>query len=265
MPRQRMMTAVQLPGHRFLESVLRIDRQLAEGASTFLLNEHAIESLWETALRLKCGGPWYWLLLARLAEAALLCAGHYADSCEYRAAGDFLVNPREIRVIDRRSGSSAIKNRHGRLSEQFGMEGDDRKGRLKEFAGSMLLETTKLPLLPHMALALRASGCISEDYLQRLELKQCRIAGTLAFLAAWRIENAAELWRRMLTAPAGEREFVESNLCRFNRRTFQRLGTDLHRSLTAPDYQSPFLIGRYPGHIPRRPKGSVAVHAVPVL
>ena len=86
-----------------------------------------------------------------------------------------------------------IKSRHGRLSEQFGMEGNDRKGRLKEFARSMVLETTRLPLLPHMTLALKASGYISKDYLQRLELKQCRIADTLAFLAAWRIEDAAEL------------------------------------------------------------------------
>ena len=259
-----MITAVQLPAHRFLESVLRIDRQLAAGASTSLLNEHAIESLWEAALRLECDGPWYWLLLARLTEAALLCAGHYADSCEYRAAGDILVNPREIRITDRRSGSSTIKSRHGRLSEQFGMGGNDCNGRLKEFARGMVLETTRLPLLPHMTLALKASGCISEDYLQRLELKQCRIADTLAFLAAWRVEDAAELWRRMRTSTAGEREFVESNLCRFNRGTFQRLGADLHRSLTTPDYRSPFLTGRHPGNIPRRPRGSVAVHAVPM-
>jgi len=260
-----MMTAVQLPAHRFLGSVLRIDRQLAEGASASLLNEHAIESLWEAALRLECDGPWYWLLLARLAEAALLCAGHYADSCEYRAAGDILVNPREIRVIDRRSGSSTIKRRHGRLSEQFGMEGNDRQDRLKDFAGSMVLETTSPPLLPHMALALKASGSISEDYLRRLELKQCRIADTLAFLAAWRIADAAELWRRMRTSTAGEREFVESNLCRFSRGTLQKLGADLQKSLTTPDYRSPFLTGRYPGDLPRRPRGSVAVNAVPML
>jgi hypothetical protein len=258
------MTVVRPPVHCSLEPVLRIDHELDKGVIACLLNEHTIEGLWTTACRIECDSPCYWLLMARLAEAALLCAGNYADNCEYRAAGDFLVNPREIRITDRRNGSSIIKNRHGRLSEQFGMEGDDRKGRLKEFASSMVLETTKLPLLPHMTLALRASGFISEDYLQRLELKQCRIAGTLAFLAAWRIEDAAELWRRMLASPAGEREFVESNLCRFNRGTFQRLGADLHRSLTAPDYQSPFLIGRYLGHTPRRPKGSVAVHAVPM-
>jgi hypothetical protein len=259
------MTAVRPPVHFSLELVLRIDNDLDKGVIAGLLNEVTIESLWTTACRIECDRPSYWLLMARLAEAALLCAGNYADNCEYRAAGDFLVNPREIRITDRRNGSSIIKNRHGRLSEQFGTEGDDRKGRLKEFASSMVLETTKLPLLPHMTSALRASGFISEDYLQRLALKQCRIADTLAFLAAWRIEDAAELWRRMLTSPAGEREFVESNLCRFNRGTFQRLGADLHRSLTAPDHQSPFLMGRYPGHILRRPKGSVAVHAVPML
>jgi hypothetical protein len=261
-----MTTMVRPSVHRFLEPVIRIDYELDKGVSACLLNEHSIEDLWAAARRLECDGSCYWLLMARLAEAALLCAGNYADSCEYRAAGDFLVNPREIRVVDRRKGSSTLKNRHGRLSEQFGIERVGCcQGKLKEFASSMALETTQLPLLPHMTSALRASGFISEDYLQQLDLKQCRIADALAFLAAWGIEEAAQLWRRLLTATAGEREFVESNLCRFDRGTFQRLGADLHRSLATPDYQSPFLTGRHPGHVsPRRPRGSVVVHAVPM-
>ena len=34
--------------------------------------------------------PWYWLLMARLAEAALLCAGNYADNCEYQGRRGYL-------------------------------------------------------------------------------------------------------------------------------------------------------------------------------
>jgi hypothetical protein len=260
-----MMTTVRLPAHRFFESVLPIDQQLAEGVSTFLLNEPAIENLWEAALRLECDAPWYWLLLARLAEAALLCAGRYADSCEYRAAGDFLVNPREIRVIDRRSGSSTVKDRHGRLSDLFGIAGEDRPGKLREFARHMVLETTRAPLLPHMTSTLKDSGCISPDYVRHLEQGQCRIADTLAFLAAWRIEDAAELYRRLLASSASEREFAESNLCRFGSEIFNRLGADLRRSLSTPEYQSTFLARRYRGPVPRRPdRRPVAVHAVPV-
>ena len=35
----------------------------------------------------------YWLTYVRIREAALLCAGNYADNGEYQAAGDLLVNP----------------------------------------------------------------------------------------------------------------------------------------------------------------------------
>ena len=34
--------------------------------------------------------PAYWLALARLFELSLICAGHYADNCEFSAAGDLL-------------------------------------------------------------------------------------------------------------------------------------------------------------------------------
>jgi hypothetical protein len=260
-----MMTAVQLPVHGNLDSVLCIDRQLAGGASTSLLNEHVIESLWESALRLECDGPWYWLLLARLAEAALLCAGQYADSCEYRAAGDFLVNPREIRVIDRRSGSFTIKSRHGRMSDLFGIAGEDCPAKLRELAGRMVLETTRPPLLPHMASTLKDSGFISPDYVRHLEQGQCRIADTLAFLAAWHIEDAADLYRRLLASSASDKEFAESNLCRFDSETFNRLGADLCRSLATPGYLSRFLARRHPGPARRRPAmGSAEICSAPM-
>ncbi len=38
--------------------------------------------------------PEYWLMVCRISEMALLCAGQYADGCEFSAAGDLLVNPR---------------------------------------------------------------------------------------------------------------------------------------------------------------------------
>jgi hypothetical protein len=152
-----------------------------------------------------------------------------------------LVNPREILVHRRGDGLSTAKNRHGRLSEQFGIEGVERHNSMKLFSDSVCLEITKPPLLPHMARVLGESGCISEPFIHRLEELQCRIADALAFLAAWRIFDSAELWRRLEASSPRERAFAESHLCRFDAQVFHRIGVDLQRSLTEPDCWSPFL------------------------
>jgi hypothetical protein len=157
------------------------------------------------------------------------------------------VNPREILVHKRGDGRSTAKNRHGRLAEQFGLEGGERHNSVKRFSASVYLEITKPPLLPHMAWVLGESGCISQSYIHRLEELQCRIADALAFLAAWRIFDSAELWRRLEASSPRERVFAESHLCRFDVRVFHRIGADLRRSLAEPDCFSPFLAGSHMG------------------
>jgi hypothetical protein len=224
-----------------LESITRMNAELEDAVSPLLMTEKTLEGCWCRARRLKVDGPSYWLLLARLTEAALLCAGNYADNCEYETAGDFLVNPREILVHRRGDSHSATKNRHGRLTEQFGLEGFERHNNLKHFSAGVQLEITKPPLLPHMTQVLRGSGFISPAYLQRLEEGQRRIADTLAFLSAWRIFDSTELWRRLQASSARERAFAEAHLCRFDARVFHRIGADLRRSMAEPDYRSPFL------------------------
>jgi hypothetical protein len=112
---------------------------------------------------------------------------------------------------------------------------------MKRFSAGVYLEITKPPLLPHMARVLSESGCISQSYIQRLEELQCRIADALAFLAAWRVFDSAELWRRLEASSPRERVFAESHLCRFDALVFHRIGADLRRSLTEPDCWSPFL------------------------
>ena len=140
-----------------MESITRINAELERTVSPHLMTEKSVESCWSQARQLKGDGPSYWLLLVRLTEAALLCAGNYADNCEYEAAGDFLVNPREILVHRRGDGRSTTKNRHGRLSEQFGLEGVERLRSMKRFSAGVCLEITKPPLLPHMTQVLRES------------------------------------------------------------------------------------------------------------
>jgi hypothetical protein len=223
------------------ESIVQINTEIGRAPSPLLMTEKVVERCWLQARRLKSEGQSYWLLLVRLAEVALLCAGNYADNCEYEAAGDLLVNPREILVHRRADGRSTAKNRHGRLSEQFGLEGVERLRSMKRFSAGICLEITKPPLLPHMERVLRESGCISQSFIQRLEEGQRRIANTLAFLAAWHVFDSAQLWRRLQVSSARERLFVESHLCRFDTRVFHEIGEDLRRSLAEPGFESPFL------------------------
>jgi hypothetical protein len=230
-----------------LEFITWINAELERAVSPYLMTEKTVESCWSQARQLTGDGPSSWLLLARIAEAALLCAGNYADNCEYEAAGDLLVNPREILIHKLGDGRSTPKNRHGRLSEQLGLEGIERHNSMKHFSAGVYLEITKPPLLPHMARVLRESGCISQSFLHRLEKLQRRIADALAFLAAWRISDSAELWRRLEASSPRERVFAESHLCRFDVRVFHRIGADLRRSLAETDYWSPFLAGPHMG------------------
>jgi hypothetical protein len=226
-----------------LESIARINAELEHEVISYRINEMVIEKSWLRARRLDGDGREYWLLMARLTEAALLCAGNYADNCEYEAAGDFLVNPREILVHKWGDDRSTVKNRHGGLSEQFGLERVERHNSMKLFSAGVCLEITKPPLLPCMTQVLRRSARISAEYLQRLEEAQRRIAETLAFLAAWRVFDSAQLWQRLQASSARERLFAESHLCRFDAQVFHRIGVDLRRSLAEPDFLSPFLTG----------------------
>ena len=225
-----------------LDCIVRINAEMEREVALHLMNEKTIERCWSHASRLEGDCPRdYWLLVARLAEATLLCAGNYADNCEFEATGDLLVNPREIIVHSRKGGQSTTKHRHGRISVQFTPAGVTRKEQMKSFSANISLETTGPPLLPHMTRVLRKSGFISKFYLRRLEECQRRIADALAFLSAWHIFESAELFRRLEASSPRERAFAESQLCRFDARVFHQIGVDLRRSLAEPGYPSPFL------------------------
>ena len=225
------------------EFIVNLDAEIEFGVESNLINEKLIETLWSRASRFEGDAPFYLLLLIHLAEAALLCAGNYADNCEFEAAGDLLVNPREIIVRRIGDGHATVKNRHGRLSEQFGPAGVPPHITLKWVSSGSFLEITKPPLLPHMTKVLVQTELISKAYLERLEAGQRRVADTLAFLAAWGITDSVELWRRLEKVSPEERAYAESNLCRFDKRLFQHIGISLKRSMAERDYHSPFLTG----------------------
>ena len=227
------------------EAIFAINADLEQTGSPFLLTEKTVERCWSRALALEGEPAGRWLLLIRLAEAALLCAGNYADNCEFRAAGDFLVNPREIVIRSRCGGPSAIKKRHGRLSEQLGLTWDDQLQSTQRLSADVVLEITMPPLLPCMTRILKESDRVASPFIRRLEEGQRRIADALAFMAGWRINDSVEFWRRLKASSPSERAFAESCMCRFDTKVFYRIGDELQRSLTRSDYRSSFLSGSH--------------------
>jgi hypothetical protein len=161
----------------------------------------------------------HWLTLARLTEAAILCAGHYADNCEFRAAGDLLVNPRKVHVQVPGRGPAFIKNRHGRLTEQladrFSGAIDKREVQCRIVAPA---------LLPDLYRRLVTSGYFTQAYLDHVQQRLTAIAATIAFLAAWSVDANERLYQKLQSADAAQRQFVEEHLCRFDATWFWLLG-----------------------------------------
>lgn len=167
----------------------------------------------------------YWLTLARLTEAAILCAGHYADNCEFRAAGDLLVNPRKVCVQVQGHGPSFIKTRHGRLTDQLA----------QRFAGTIDKRDAECrivapALLPELYRRLATSGFFTPDYLEHVQHCLTAIAATIAFLAAWQVDANEQLYHRLQLADAAQREFVEEHLCRFDATWFWLLGSRIRQA-----------------------------------
>ena len=171
---------------------------------------------------------YFWLLYGKLTEAALLCAGHYADNCEYSAAGDLLVNPRRILVHNKNSGASGLKKRHGSISEQFMPKGVDPAVFRKNFSSSMTTYIEEPALLPLMADTLTQSGVFCENYLHSINQRMKKIADTIAFLMAWSPDNTIELHERLSLTTPGSKKFIQCNLCRFHPAAFDAMEKELY-------------------------------------
>lgn len=224
--------------------VLALNRALDRAELPHGLNEPDIASF--AAALAGCTGAGrreYWLLAARIVEMALVCAGHYADNCEFSAAGDLLLNPRKIRVhVDDERGTITAK-RHGRLSEQLNADGLP----WRRFAAWMQrharLEIAQKALLPEWVERMERSGVLSDRYLRCVRRRMTRVADTIGFLSAWGLSEFGQLHRRMQQVSAAERAFAEAHLCRFDRRTFDEIGRDIRRLAAHPETPSEFLAG----------------------
>lgn len=185
--------------------------------------------------------PEYWLMLARLAEMSLLCAGYYADTCEFCAAGDLLVNPHKIWIHIRGQKFPIRKNRHGKLSEQLNLKNDSMDNFIGWFKKNVLLEVREKSLLEDLYCRMEASGKFNSCYLTDFQYRMNRVASTIGFMNSWQINSLQELHLKLKNASPQTRQFVEENLCNFDRTIFNRLGDDINRMQFEPFYQSEFL------------------------
>ncbi|MGD9214318.1 MAG: hypothetical protein PVJ84_05875 [Desulfobacteraceae bacterium] len=234
----------EIPGHAAvdcnLSEVLAFNHML-NGDTRSLLNETIIENRIHQAFQLKIHSQRiFWLTLARVTELAIYQAGVYADACEFTAAGDLLINPRRIEVQLMGRRRPVAKHRHTRLSDQFAVD-IGRESPVCWLAREATPRLTSDAILPWLRRTLVSSGAMAGSYIKSLDRRMCQVADTLAFLIAWRIENAVEFHQRMGAMDLHERAFIESNLCRFGTEHFFEMYTDIQKILYANRRPTRFL------------------------
>jgi hypothetical protein len=208
-----------------VQILLNFNELLDSKANLFLLNESVIESLMgelDEITPIKDQG--YWLTLARINELALVCAGNYADNCEFSLAGDLLVNPRLVLVHVSGLNQPLIKKRHIPLSEQFQEVAGNPHGVRNWLKTETVVEIKTEALLPDLQKQLENSGHIDQEYLDSAEQRKRHIAELTGFLASGWIDDNAALYAWLRNARPADRELLEARLCRFDFKCFFEMG-----------------------------------------
>ena len=206
------------------------------------VNEQTIETFLhdiktdDTTLR-----PAYWLMMTRLFELSLICAGHYADNCEFSAAGDLLVNPRKILIHRKGYPHPLVKQRHGRLTDQLNQEKKCRELVLLQVKHDVRVEVSKSAILPYLFERIERSGQIALWYLHDAQERMKKIADTIGFLSAWSLSGFEVLHHRMQKMSAKTRRFVADHQCNFDTRYFVRIGREIPRIIENPKEYSEFF------------------------
>ena len=213
------------------ESIHRLNRKIDRLSVPYAINEPLIESLLQklesTAL---FDHPLYWLTMARITEVSVLCAGHYADNCEFQAAGDLLLTPRKIYVQVPPGDRLIVKTRHGRLSDQLSQQHDGAIS-LKDVQPEIVTPA----ILPYLHGRLEQSCFFSADYVDNVAVRMLRIADTMTFLATYQTFTNQALHQKVSAADEKERAFVERHLCRFSDNGLHRICGKIERLVAVTD------------------------------
>jgi hypothetical protein len=225
-PAQTPQGSARLPAH------LRINAQLERLHRQKGANEAALGQLLTAwGARGMADTPACWLTLARIAELTLLTAGAYADSCEFRAAGDLLANPRRIRVHLKGRPKPVTKPRHLALSTALRPRAEGHQAFKRWFRANALLEVAQGAILPVLTEIMTASGRIAAPYLDSFATRVKKVADTIGFLHAWQVDDAADLTIRLKNASPDSAAFIEATPRRFSDAHFRSLGTMIRQSL----------------------------------
>ena len=192
----------------------------------------------------------YWLTVARITELAFLCAGTYADSGELAAAGDLLVNPRLILIHVRGVSEPFVKKRRVSLADQLSHLVPTAEGVARWLKANTWVEVRQEPLLPHLCQRLEQSGFLARRYLESVDRRMKRIADVISFVAGWHLPEGGAVSGGLRHLPRQEWEFVEENLCRFDRTLFVCLGEEL-RGLDRGCARGDRLNGTFEAHLGR--------------
>ena len=225
------------PGH----PVLLLNRRLNLLDVPCSVNESIIRKYVATLERTAdAHRPEYWLMTARLTEMTLICAGHYADNCEFTAAGDLLINPHGVNIYLRGNPLPIVKQRHGRLSDQFRPEGMSRKTFIAWFQRQATIEIDQPALLPYLLMRMEQSGHVAPDYLATVYERMQKVSDTIGFLSAWSIKGVEDLYWRLRAGSPEDQRMAAAHLCRFDRNIFRQLDTDIRRLARWPELKRRF-------------------------
>jgi len=185
--------------------------------------------------------PVYWLMMARLFELSLILAGHYADNCEFSAAGDLLVNPRKVLVHRKGYPYPLRKTRHGRLTDQLNKKETCRKIVLFQVKHEVMVEVSQPAILPYLFGLMESSCQTASWYLYEAQERMKKIADTIGFLSAWSLSKFEVLHHRLQKMPSKMRRFVADHQCNFDTHYFARIGRGIHKLIENPKEHIEFL------------------------
>ncbi|MFZ1986336.1 MAG: hypothetical protein WAU91_18130 [Desulfatitalea sp.] len=145
-------------------AIARINRQLDRIGVPYEVNESRIDAFLDELETVDpAENQAYWLILARLTEVTLLCAGHYTDHCEFSAAGDLLVNPRKIMIHIKGRADAFTKEQHRPLSNQLACMALTGKDGARVSMREAACETVTPALLPALRERLTQADCFGVE------------------------------------------------------------------------------------------------------
>lgn len=180
----------------------------------------------------------YWLSMARVMELALLCAGNYADFGQIREAGALLVNPRHTEIHINGLWEPIIVKRYKRITEQFADYAPAGIHVTKWLRDNTHLVHVKGPLLPDLHNKLKESNVLSKSYLSSVSRRMQKISETMTFVMIGQLTDPNFPFSGVHPE---EKEFVEANLCRYNKKQYHQIGADIAEMVENVNYCSPFV------------------------